>query len=184
MLLTGPQDTVAPHSYFCWSAAIMIVTNTSSSSSYSNTSSSSSSNTSPLVLTINTSAACSPGGGLVYFTSTLADTGRLSPYLQWRHMGRPPHPSPQQVTLAWPQSGWHSVLSLNWFPQGAPQLPQLFPLVLVYPFTFFLSGKCKYVFCSLRNFAIQSSIFLQVEIKPFNQDTAQARSAVYSIRVT
>ena len=95
MLLTGPQDTVAPHSYFCWSAAIMIVTNTSSSSSY----------TSPLVLTINTSAACSPGGGLVYFTSTLADTRRLSPYLQWRHMGRPPHPSPQQVTLAWPHSG-------------------------------------------------------------------------------
>ena len=92
MLLTAPQDTVAPHSYFCWSAAIMIVTNTSSSSA-------------PLVLTINTSAACSPGGGLVYFTSTLADTRRLSPYLQWRHMGRPPHPSPQQVTLAWPHMG-------------------------------------------------------------------------------
>ena len=91
MLLTAPQDTVAPHSYFCWSAAIMIVTNTSSSA--------------PLVLTINTSAACSPGGGLVYFTSTLADTRRLSPYLQWRHMGRPPHPSPQQVTLAWPHTG-------------------------------------------------------------------------------
>ena len=99
MLLTGPQDTVAPHSYFCWSAAIMIVTNTSSSNtSYSSTSA-------PLVLTINTSAACSPGGGLVYFTSTLADTRRLSPYLQWRHMGRPPHPSPQQVTLAWPHTG-------------------------------------------------------------------------------
>ena len=91
MLLTASQDTVAPHSYFCWSAAIMIVTNTSSSA--------------PLVLTINTSAACSPGGGLVYFTSTLADTRRLSPYLQWRHMGRPPHPSPQQVTLAWPHTG-------------------------------------------------------------------------------
>ena len=106
MLLTAPQDTVAPHSYFCWSAAIMIVTNTSSSSA-------------PLVLTINTSAACSPGGGLVYFTSTLADTRRLSPYLQWRHMGRPPHPSPQQVTLAWPHTGgWHTVLSLNWFLQG------------------------------------------------------------------
>ena len=77
---------MAADSYFCWSAAIMIVTNTSSSA--------------PLVLTINsnTSAACSPGGGLVYFTSTLADTRRLSPYLQWRHMGRPAHPSPQQVT--------------------------------------------------------------------------------------
>ena len=93
--MTASQDTVAPHSYFCWSAAIMIVTNTSSSSNTS----------APLVLTINTSAACSPGGGLVYFTSTLADTRRLSPYLQWRHMGRPPHPSPQQVTLAWPHTG-------------------------------------------------------------------------------
>ena len=83
----------------------MIVTNTSSSA--------------PLVLTINTntSAACSPGGGLVYFTSTLADTRRLSPYLQWRHMGRPAHPSPQQVTSPGP-GGWHSVLCLNWFLQG------------------------------------------------------------------
>ena len=83
----------------------MIVTNTSSSA--------------PLVLSINTntSATCSPGGGLVYFTSTLADTRRLSPYLRWRHMGRPAHPSPQQVTLAWAPR-LHSVLCLNWFLQG------------------------------------------------------------------
>ena len=112
--LTAPQDTVAPHSYFCWSAAIMIVTNTSSSA--------------PLVLTINTnaSAACSPGGGLVYFTSTLADTRRLSPYLQWRHMGRPAQPSPQQVSLAWARR-LAQCLVFELVPSGRPSAGPALP---------------------------------------------------------